>query len=482
MADEITTRITEIVAQNTGPVRYIIIRPGDRDITEIVGDNGVGKSTVLSLIDKAVHTSLAGEMPITKGEKEGSVAVKAEVQIGGKTLELDVVRKWTLREKDGVWVCKSKVLVSPAKIGDFSTPAAILEAFFGKERVISTDKGFTRLSNEDQIRALTAAVSVEVDEGELEDIVTSAGVENFIITGSTTFEKIKSARESVEEHRKTIGRDVKSLKSVIASLPATKVEAVDIGKLQEEEKQVEAHNAARKKLTDDLERYKDAQQQLLQQYRELEQQIKEMMQKAQELDNRIVAAGAAIVEQQKKVDAPDTEKLRPLEEIKADIASAAEKSVLASKFQERLESEKTLKEREEQYALCSETLASLKTYQAMKVDVSRLGVDGLELIDDDTTGQHGVYVGGVPVAQLGATDSAILDVRVAIALNPKIKLLRVDEWNTYDKKRQERIHQIAKEHDMDIIVARVGAPGEKVGIEITDDGYTTDHYEEAKAK
>lgn len=478
----ISTRIIEMKAQNVGRLKYVVVRPSDRRITEIVGENGMGKSTVLNLVDMILDTKIS-QMPLKKGEKKGELFITTEVEIDGKTLEVHFARRYSEANQNGT------LIIEPKKVGDFTTPAQIAREIFGKVPLVAISEGFARMKTEEQIELLTKAVSEDANKDVIEDIIRSAGVDNYLLNGDSTYQLISNAQDIIVEHRKGIKREITSLKTVIDTLPASKVEEVSIAALQEEEAEVEQYQKSREKLSADLLRFVEEKERIVSAKAEKTASIEKLRKEIAELesgiaadDARIVKADEAIAAQEAKIAAPDDTERRPLADIKAAIASASETNTKAAKYKERVEKETRLKEIEESHKACEAAIANLKAYRQTAIDLSKLNVPGLEIIDEtDENGKrtkYGVFVDGVPVAQLGATDAAILDVTVKHAINPQVKLLRIDEWGTYDEKRRKAILDFAEANDLHILVARVATDNEKVGIELLDEEYI-DHYEEA---
>jgi hypothetical protein len=93
--------------------------------------------------------------------------------------------------------------------------------------------------------------------------------------------------------------------------------------------------------------------------------------------------------------------------------------------------------------------------------------------DDD-----GVLYNGIPVAQLGDAEKIRVSTAIAMAANPKLRVIRIMHGEALDDAGLQLLAQMAEEHDYQIWMARVDTSG-KVGI-IMEDGMVKEQVDDVR--
>jgi hypothetical protein len=133
--------------------------------------------------------------------------------------------------------------------------------------------------------------------------------------------------------------------------------------------------------------------------------------------------------------------VRALQEKKTALAELAEKQSNAEALTKeiaRLEKEKT------------DAVASAK------FPVAGLGFD-----------DNGVTFNGIPFSQSSAGEKLRVSVAVAMALSPKLRVIRITDGSLIDSKNMEILSGLAKENDFQLWIEKVDETG-KIGIYIED--------------
>lgn len=119
------------------------------------------------------------------------------------------------------------------------------------------------------------------------------------------------------------------------------------------------------------------------------------------------------------------------------------------------------------------TRAMADTEERIRVAVAtaKLPVEGL------TFDEKNVYVAGVPLEQLGEAEQIRLSTQLAMAANPKIRVLRIMHGEALDEDGMQVLTQMAEENDFQIWMARVDSSG-KVGVVMQDGMVAADHQGE----
>ena len=93
---------------------------------------------------------------------------------------------------------------------------------------------------------------------------------------------------------------------------------------------------------------------------------------------------------------------------------------------------------------------------------AKMPVEGLTFDDDMVT------FNGIPIEQLGEAERIRVSTAIAMAANPKLRIIRILHGEALDEDSLQILASMAEEHDYQIWMARVDSSG-KVGI-IMEDG------------
>ena len=119
---------------------------------------------------------------------------------------------------------------------------------------------------------------------------------------------------------------------------------------------------------------------------------------------------------------------------------------------------KALKDNAEQ---TGQRLASLDQTKVTALQAATFPIDGLAFDDD------GVTYKGVPFSQCSAAERLRVSLAMAMALNPKIKVLRITDGSLLDKDNLRVIREMVEAQDYQLWIVKV-SDGEGVGVIIED--------------
>ncbi len=399
-------KIIELRAENIKRIKAVDITP-DGTLQVVGGRNAQGKSSVLDAIWLALGGGKAGKetsRPIRDGEEKASVTLN----LG----ELTVTRTWNQ--------AGTKLQVTSADGATFKSPQSMLDALVGQ---LSFDPlAFTRLSAREQRDALLELVELDVD-----------------------LDKLDADRQSAYDRRTQIGRDGKAIGDVAVdeSLPEEEQSAsaliTEIREAQELARGYRQDESA-------LEQLKTQAQELEEQIERLKRQRTAIIQEADEL------AGAI----EEREPAPDTaeleQQLATIEDTNAAIrANNDAKSRKSRKDQLR-----------GQYDECTQEIEQLDKRKADALASAEFPVDGLAF------DEHGVTYQGVPFSQASSAEQIKVSLAMAMALNPKLRVLRIMDGSLLDDEAMAAIREVVAEHDFQLWLERVGNADE--GAVIIEDG------------
>jgi hypothetical protein len=426
----IGSRILALEVENFKRITVVKITP-DGNVIEITGKNGHGKSSVLDSIEAALAGGkhLPG-VPIRRGEK----AARIRVEIGGEQVELVVERRF---DEGG-----SKLVVETATGARKAAPQDILNALLG--HLTFDPLAFTRMKPQEQFTALRALVTLDVDFNELDEL--SRG----------DFEK-----------RTAAGREARALRAqaegivVADGLPAEKI---DTKPILDRLTSASQHNSA-------IERELLRRAELARSISGYREQAKENRDKAAELRRQAEDYDAAEVRCNDAAEgmAATMAGLSP-PAVPIDAAAVREELTNAdavnAKIDRRDRRAKLITDADAKDAEVTgytEKIDARKEAKAKAIREAKMPIDGLSFGDSHVT------MNGLPFDQASQAEQIRVSVAIAMAANPKLRVLRIKEGSFLDEDGMKLIAEMAAEHDYQVWVERVDSSG-KTGI-VLEDGH-----------
>lgn len=412
-------KIISLKAENVKRLKAVEIVPEGNTVI-VSGRNGQGKTSVLDSIWLALGGGNAAKdsqtsQPIRDGEKKANVSL----DLG----DIKVTRSWT--------ASGSMTLKVEGKDGAvYKSPQGLLDSMTGK---LSFDPlAFSRMAPEEQRKTLIELVDLGFDPDEME-------------------QKIKSTYDE----RTAVNRELKALEARISGLgaiePNLPAEEVSLKELLEEAREAAQRISDNEKMRADLvskRKTAEMMQQGLQKLREELERKETIFAETVEAGRGLAAKVAGLVE-------PDLEsinaKIGNIEEINKKVREAKQAKALMAEADavRRSADEKTaalegMRERKE------------KALAAAKFPIDGLGFDEI-----------GVTFRGVPFAQCSSAERMKVSLSIAAALNPTIRVIRVNDGSLLDSESMAEVERMAIERDMQVWIERVDESG-KVGIVIED--------------
>lgn len=302
--------------------------------------------------------------------------------------------------------------VRNAEGAKFGSPQTMLDALVGR---LSFDPlAFTKLSDREQVAALLELVDLDVD-----------------------LDALAAERASAYEARTEIGRQGKALGDVPAiddSLPKEEVSAGDlIAKIRDAQEVNREHYDAEV---------------------EHERQSTRVADLEAALRDAQVALKAA-TEVRAKVRRIDTTALE------ADLANIEERNAAIRANNAAKERLRAKAELTQQYNKHTEQIEALDNKRDAALAEAKFPVDGLGFTDEGVTYQ------GVPFSQASAAEQIKVSLAMAMALNPKLRVIRIMDGSLLDADSMKTIAKMAADADYQVWVERV-ADGSDVGVVIED--------------
>lgn len=421
-------KIVQLEAENVKRLRAVTIRP-DGNLVEITGRNGAGKSSVLDAIWWALSgTTHIQAVPIRKGENEALI----RLDLG----DIKVTRTFKKRE-DGS--AGTNLIVESTDGARYPSPQRMLDSLLG---ALSFDPlAFTRMDGKAQLQAMRRFVP-DVD-----------------------FEAIEAANKVDFDKRTDVNRQAKQLRAQAAGivvpqdLPAERVDdaaLVDaLTQAGEQNAELERRKARREDAAREIRSFLDSATTERAQARQLRERADALDKAAEEheatantLNERLRAAPAL-------PEPIDTGTLREM------IAEASRLNTAFDARDRRASIEREAQDAEAKSAALTDAIAKRKDEMQAAVAKAEMPVPGL------TFGADEILLAGVPFEQASSAEQLRTSVAIAMAANPKLRVIRVQDGSLLDEEAMRILVEMAAEADYQVWIEVVQS-GRSAAIVIED--------------
>jgi ABC-type transport system involved in cytochrome c biogenesis ATPase subunit len=458
-------RIVQLTAENFKRLRVVSITP-DGNLVQITGRNGQGKSSVLDSIWAALGGKDAIQsVPIRKGAETAAITL----DLG----DIKVTRKFTAAGG-------TTLTVENADGARYPSPQKMLDGLIG---AIAFDPlEFSRMQPAQQFAQLRSLVKLDVDIDDLD------------AKNATDFAK-----------RTEINRESKRLRAVLAGMPAVPddlpPDPIDTAALVDEIARAGEHNADIERRRGNRKTAADSVERLTAEIKEINDSLPGKLAASErryaaivaDLQAQIEALQARIVKVNADADEERTtfsdeaanetreraEQLTALQ-AKIDAAQPLPDPIDAAEVRARLTAatatneqiaQRTARAKAEADAVASEAAADTLT-QAMAdrgATKAKAIAAAAMPVPDLGFGDGIVTLSDLPFDQASSAEQLRVSCAIAMAMNPKLRVLRIKDGSLLDEDGLALLATMADEHDTQIWIERV-ASGDKVGI-VLEDGH-----------
>lgn len=402
-------KIIEFTAENVKKLKVVDITP-TKDFIQITGANGSGKSSVLDSIWWALAgTKNIQDQPIRRGEEKAMI----RLNLG----EIVVTRRFT---QSG-----TTLTVENAEGFKAASPQSMLDTIIG--HLAFDPLEFSRMDAKKQFDTLRKVAAVKFN-----------------------FEEHAKADKEDTDKRRDIGRDVKMLEGELA---ATQVpedatdEPVDVQKLMSRLTEIEDSNSLIREEEIAWENTKIARAKCADIVTELEQQLIRARERLMLLD--------------KELETKRDFAYQSTDAIKVMIAGAEaiNNGCRAKKRKGEINASVALQQKH-----YSEITARLESRAKARIEILQntpMPIAGLSL------GEGHVIFNDIPFAQLSAAEQLRVSTAIAMAGNPKLRVIRIKDGSLLDDASLKVIQNMAAEKDYQVWCESVNTSG-KIGIVMED--------------
>lgn len=432
-------KIVSLTAENVKKLKAVEIKP-DGSLVQITGANGSGKSSVLD----AIYMALAGTKAIpSKPVRSGAEKARITLDLG----DVIVTRRFTAAGG-------TSLTVEAADGARYPSPQKMLDDLLGSLTFDPLE--FTRMDPKRQLETLRGLVQVGVNIDQLDE---------------------DNKRDY--DARTDINRRIKQLRAQAEAIvvdPDAPAEPVDVSELTAEMQRAGEHNADierrranREKAANTIAASEDEalqQRQRADEYRQLieecERRAVEATARADELKAKVAAAG----ELPEPIDAAS---------ISARINAAAATNRAVQDRDLRADIERQASAAEANAEALTRQIDERTRKRAEAIAGATMPVPGLSF------GEGEVIYQDLPFDQACSAEQLRVSVAIAMAANPKLRVLRIKDGSLLDENGLQLIAEMAAERDYQVWIERVDTSG-KVGIVMEDGEVVGAEQVEAEAK
>jgi hypothetical protein len=405
--------IVELRAENIKRLSAVTIRP-EGALVEITGRNEQGKTSVLDSIWMALGgAEVIPDQPIRAGQDEASVSL----DLG----EFKVTRKF--RRKDEGFTT-SLVVETPDGMRPKS-PQTMLNELVG--RYTLDPLAFSRMKPGEQFDAMKALVPGFDFDKSLED-------------DKADYERRTATNRKAKEYR--AAAEAISAPEAVATVDETAL-LTDLAKAGDHNAGITERKQRREQAAREAAAHRERMLNIEEEIKVLQDQILGLRTRATDLDKLATELEAKLAAAPPLPEPIDTaETARKLEEAKKQNAMAAawaQRNDLFTKAEVAETESKAL----------TAHMAERAQRRAEAIQAAKLPVEGL------TLGDGAVLVDGLPFAQAAASKKIRISVALAMALNPKIRVLRIMDGSLLDSDAMKIVAEMAAAHDFQVWIERV---------------------------
>lgn len=450
-------RILQLTAANVKRINVVDITP-DRNFNQVTGKNGHGKSSLLDGIWWALDNARAiNDVPLRRGAQRGNVRLDLGDLIVERTFNAKGTTTVTVRDARG-----AKPGTPDKKLTKLEPNRPILDALM--EKLAFDPFDFTRKDRRLQFDELCKISEIDLDldalaaankkdftkrtdvnrdakklRAQADGVAVEAGLPDEPVDEDALLNTIQEAGEHNLEIEKRKGRREKAAEAVAAK--RTEAENALVGCANAEK----AWGERREKLLRELE--------------ELEQSAKST---AEDWSETARAATETAVDLQAKIDVAEPLPA-PIDASEAReslrLAKITNLAVAARVSRDKLNADASTLEAEA--VDLTDRMAARGEEKRVAIEKAKMPIEGLGFGDGYVT------FNDLPFDQESDSGQLRISTAIAMAGNPKLKVIRIRDGSLLDEDNLKMLADMAREKDFQIWIERVDSSG-KVGIVMED--------------
>lgn len=427
-------KIEEVIIKEYKALKDIVFTPNGHNVL-IIGENGIGKSTILQFIDIAlgkqnnIPPEAHGDGVVVVNKDGSKYILKVKIKDGKSVVT--VVTDAGLKDNRKGAIAS---LVGPIEF-DIEAFVNLSKTAKGRKEQVEIVKGFFPIETQEEIRKYENSLIVE------------------------------------EQERTEIGRDRDKLHGSIESNPLknenlSRFKSVDITAVSEELKKANEHNAEIAKIEERKKSRTEAIEKDKKSVEEKKAEIEKKKKEIEELEGKIKVSNELIeIEEAKNVKADEWLKvnaIKPIDEFETTIKNATDTNNKYNAAQALIKDMVKLESLKTEYG--EQTVKIELTRQSIADTIRDIGlpVDGL------TFDEEKLIYKGLPVHPESQSESEIMELgaKLKFCENPELGILLLERTESIGQKRWEDILKMCKDKGWQIIGEFVKRGQEELQIEI----------------
>ncbi len=418
-------KIISFKAENIKKLKVVEITPKG-NIVRITGKNEAGKSSVLDAIEMALKGKMASARGVLRKTTEKG---KIKLDLG----EFTIVRSFT----DGSNYLK-----------------------------VETKDGFERKSPQKFLDDIVGAVSFDP----MNFINADAKKQRQILLDFSGIEldKVDAKRKDFFDSRTIETRYLKDAVAVLKDMthnPDAPAKPITVMELVKELEKIRKYNSRKVELGENLARLEGEKDDTIGEISGCRQRVNSLKAELSEAENDLTTKGETLKsiegDLKKAETAVENFKAKPEKAVKDQItnAEAINQMVRGNGFY--IEAEKKVSVHKGNIGNLTRAIDEIDRKKTETVENSKLPIKGLSFSED------AVLYKGVELEQIAKSEKIRVGLAISMALNPKLKVLRITDGSLLDSNSWKEIEALVKKNDYQVWVEQVDESG-KVGFYLED--------------
>lgn len=408
-------------------VAEVEFRPSPNGATLLAGKNEQGKSSTIQAIASTVQGK--DELPADP-IKHGAKRSKTTLDLGDDFLEFRVEQELSLAADGSV---NRKLTVRDAEGVPQKKPQELLSSFFSK--VAFDPLAFARAEPKEQDRVLKDLCGV-----------------------TAAFAALDQKRQALYDQRHGINKQADQLAARAAGMPyhpKAPIAEVSVAELSKRITTAQEHAHARRSAEAAIERQQAEVARCAQEVESLKAQLLAAETKWMGANNTLNALTNDLAALAPNVDTT---------ELQAQLETAEATNKLVRENAARREEERRAEKLRAESQELTDQMVDIETEKQRLLAEAKFPVEGLGFND------LGPTLHGVPLAQVSTARKLDLSYAVAVALNPKLKLLIIREGAFFDEDSLAAIDERAQRDGFQLLIERVGKRDKGSNVVIIENG------------
>lgn len=432
--------IVGMVAENVKKLRLVEITPKGH-LIQITGKNGQGKTSVLD----AVWMGLVGKPAIPeKPVRKGADKARIRLDLGDLVVTRTIAPNRT-----------TTLTVESKTTGKFTSPQQVLDELLGQ--LTFDPLAFAGMHPKDQLNALRSVVKIELDIAEIDAQNKVDFDARTVVNRDVERLKAEAGSITVQADLPKARQDEKPLLEVLESAGARNIEARRVDESWNElQQKVQGAAVTVDKHTSRLAEAEKHVQELERELAEAKKRVGPEREWLAGAENELQSLNDKLAQAPRGefVDVSDaTKELQRVQLINREIDKRTRKE----------EIEKRLRDAQKKSDGFTRAIEDRNERKRTAIANAEMPVPGLTFDEE----AEAVLLHGIPLDQLGDAEQIRISTSIAMAANPKLRILRIDRGEALDEDALSVLAEMAEANDFQIWMSRVDSSG-KVGIVMED--------------